>query len=255
MQVTFAWFGDEVASSRLRARIPQRELKRYGIHPGHDVVVYGKHWLTNKELRPFQKRIFDICDDHFNDKNADYYREHIGLADAVTCNSSEMARIIEEETGVIPTVIDDPWEAEERPAGIGKGYLWFGHPGNLKDAEPYPEVKTYTGEGWTLEGQRQAIIACAAVVIPHGEKTAKSANRLIEAARCGRFVIANDIPSYREFDKFMWIGDIKEGMIWFENNKNEAIKRVGNCQDYIRDRYSPKTIAGQWLKVLERVWP
>lgn len=255
MQVTFAWFGDTVASSRLRARIPQRELKKYRIHPGKDVVVYGKHWLTEYELRPFQKRIFDICDDHFNDQFADYYHRHTLLADAVTCNSLEMARIIKEEADIDATVIDDPWESPEQPAGIGKGYLWFGHPGNKKDVEPYPEVRIYTGENWTIEGQRQAIEECAAVVIPSSGKLAKSANRLVESVRCGRFVIANDLPAYREFSPWMWIGDIRDGMKWFEENHEEAIKRVRNCQDYVRVRYSPKEIAHQWLNVLERIWP
>lgn len=254
MQVTFAWFGDQLASSRLRAKIPQRELKKYGIHPGKDVVVYGKHWLMDEQLHPYQKRVFDICDDHFNDQHSAYYRKHALLADAVTCNSQEMARIIKAEVGVVATVIDDPWEAEERLAGIGSGYLWFGHQCNLQDVSPYPEVKTYTGEGWTLEGQRLAISECAAVVIPHGNRPAKSANRLIEAVRCGRFVIANHLPSYAEFSD-MWIGDIKEGMEWFESHNEEAIKRIRNCQDYIRVRYSPKTIAEQWLEVLERTWP
>lgn len=255
MQVTFAWFGDTVASSRLRAKIPQKELKRRGIRAGFDIVVYGKHWLTEEQLKPFKKRVFDICDDHFNNENGSYYHRHALLADAVTCNSIEMARIIKVETGVDAFVVDDPFEAPEQPAGIGNGYLWFGHQSNLKDVEPYPEVKTYTGENWTLEGQRKAIEECAAVVIPSSGKLAKSANRLIESVRCGRFVIANDLPAYREFSNWMWIGDIRNGMKWFEENQEEAIKRVRNCQDYVKERYSPKEIAQQWLNVLERIWP
>ena len=39
MKVTFANFGAEVASSRLRAIIPQRELGKLGIEPGKDVLV------------------------------------------------------------------------------------------------------------------------------------------------------------------------------------------------------------------------
>lgn len=255
MQVTFAWFGDKLASSRLRAKIPQRELKKHGVFAGHDVVVYGKHWIPEDQLKPFQKRIFDICDDHFNDEHGSYYHRHALLADAVTCNSYEMSKIIKAETGVEPYVIDDPYEAEEKTAEVGEGYLWFGHQSNKKDVEPYPEVKLYTGEEWTLEGQRQAISECAAVVIPNSGKLAKSANRLIESVRCGRFVIANNLPAYREFSPWMWIGDIREGMKWFEENQEEAIKRVRNCQDYVKVRYSPKEIAQQWLNVLERIWP
>lgn len=255
MKVTFAFFSEDLASSRLRAKIPQKAIKKLGVEIGNDVLIYGKHWLTDDQIEPFKKRVFDVCDDHFENGNAGYYLKHCRLADAVTCNSEEMARIIWTHTGRTATVIPDPYEAVEKPAYIGEGYLWFGHQKNLPDIKPYPEVAIYTGPYWTLEGQRKAIEKCAAVVIPHNGSLAKSANRLIESVRCGRFVIANDLPSYREFAEWMWIGDIEDGMIWFEENRTEAIKRIRNCQDYIRNRYSPDEIGRQWLNVLERIWP
>lgn len=256
MDVTFASFGDHIASSRLRAIIPQKELAKYGVKQGFDALVYGKHIITKKQTRRFKKRIFDICDDHFqNEYLGDYYRSHCEDADAITCNSDTMARIIKTHTGRDSTVIPDPYEAPEKPAGVGDGYLWFGHETNLPDVEPYAWITKYqTGAEWTLEGQRKAIQSCAAVVIPTNlNRPAKSANRLIEAVRNGRFVIAGYLPAYHEFSPYMYIGDIEEGRGWFERHTEEAIKRVRNCQDYIRERYSPETIAKQWLEVLERV--
>lgn len=123
MQVTFATFGNHLASSRLRASIPQAALAKLGVSRGIDVVVYGKHWLSLNDLSPFKKRVFDVCDDHFHGPVDSYYREHIANAHLVTCNSHEMARIIERETGTEATVIPDPYESDERPAGMGNGLL------------------------------------------------------------------------------------------------------------------------------------
>ena len=45
MKVTFVEYGDSLASSRLRAKIPQKELAKLGIGKGNDVLIYGKHFI------------------------------------------------------------------------------------------------------------------------------------------------------------------------------------------------------------------
>lgn len=252
-QVTFATFGNQLASSRLRASIPQAELAKLGVSRGMDVVVYGKHWLSQKDLSPFKKRVFDVCDDHFNGQHDSYYREHIANAHLVTCNSHEMARIIERETGTEATVIPDPYESDERPAGMGNGLLWFGHQSNLVDLEPYRDLnpEILTGADWSREKQLEAIERCAAVLIPTGKSMAKSANRMIEAVRNGRFVIAGYLPAHEEFRKWMWVGDIRDGVEWLKEYPKQAIQNVADCQQYVRETYSPGAIGRLWLKALE----
>lgn len=252
MKVTFAYFGDHLASARLRARIPQAEVAKLGIGKGMDVVVYGKHWLSMADLSQFKKRVFDVCDDHFWTSHDAYYREHIAKADLVTCNSETMKDIIRRETDRIATVIPDPYESEEKPAGMGSGLLWFGHQSNLPDLHPYldlePEI--LTGTDWGREKQLAALDKCAAVLIPTGKSMAKSANRLIESVRNGRFVIAGYLPAHEEFKPFMWIGDIRDGVEWLKEYPRDAVKRVGFCQQYIRDKYSPEAIGRLWFNAL-----
>lgn len=252
MQVTFASFGNQLASSRLRASIPQAEVGKLGMSRGMDVVVYGKHWIPSRELSPFRKRVFDVCNDHFNGPHDSYYREHIANAHLVTCNSHEMARIIERETGTEATVIPDPYESEERPAGMGNGLLWFGHESNLIDLEPYRDLKPeiLTGADWSREKQLAALDKCAAVLIPTGKSMAKSANRLIESVRNGRFVIAGHLPAHEEFKQWMWIGDIRDGIEWLKEYPKRAIRDVSECQRYIRDKYSPEAIGRLWFNAL-----
>lgn len=220
---------------------------------GMDVVVYGKHWLSIADLSPFKKRVFDVCDDHFNGPHDAYYREHIAKADLVTCNSEAMKETIRRETDHIATVIPDPYESDEQEAGYGQGVLWYGHESNLKTIEPYRGVidRVLTHPEWSRENQVEAIKECAIVVIPTDERKGKSANRLIEAVRNGRFVVGGDLPSHNEFKDMMWIGDIKEGIEWVKTHPEECIKRVKQCQDYIRDRFSPEHIGQLWLETLQ----
>jgi len=253
--VSFLSFGSLIASSRLRAEIPQAELTKIGVRRGTDMLVYGKHILN--KVPKFAPHIFDVCDDHFNNPTlGDYYRLHVKEADAVTCNSEVMREIVSRETGRDAVAIPDPYESEERPADMGYGLLWYGHESNLKTILPYMNlgVSILSGRDWSRDKQLDMLEGCAVVLIPTDERKGKSANRMIEAIRNGRFVVAGELPAHDEFKDFMWVGDITEGVTWALQNRNEAIARVKAAQDYIREKYSPAAIARQWLTVLDTVW-
>ena len=252
-KITFASFGEKIASSRLRAEIPQEELAKQGIKPGYDVLVYGKHVVDMKTVKKFKKAVYDVCDDHYHTMHEAYYREHTKNADLVTCNSLAMQEIIKRETGRDSTVIPDPYESEELPPGIGKGFLWFGHESNLHTITPYRDlgVDILTGDAWSRERQIARLRDCAAVLLPVDERKAKSANRLIESVRNGRFPICGELPAYEEFKEWVWVGDIREGVEWFNSHQEEIKPRIKDCQDYIRVKYSPSNIGLQWFKALE----
>jgi hypothetical protein len=255
-KVTFAFLSPEIASSRLRAQIPQQELAKFGISLGRDVLVYGKHIVTQDQASHYDMRIYDVCDDHFHTMHEKYYRFHSGWADAVTVNTPAMAETVKRETGREAIVIPDPYESEEQQAGMGKGVLWFGHEYNLKTIDPYLPLidRILTNPEWTRERQLSALKECSVVVIPTDERKGKSANRMIEAVRNGRFVVAGELPAHDEFKPFMWIGDIQEGIEWAKTHRAECIDRVEACQDYIRDKYSPSTIGKMWFEELGKLW-
>jgi hypothetical protein len=252
--VRFAYFGDEIASSRLRGSIPQSQLRKMGYPSGNDVLVYGKHNLTFQDISAYTFKVFDICDDHFSRAQiGDYYRAHAKAADAVTVNSETMRDVVLRETGRTAIVIPDPYESEERLAGRGEGLLWFGHPSNLKTLDDYNDlgIRILTYPDWSRERQLEELEKCAIVVLPTDDRKAKSANRLIEAVRNGRFVVAGELPAHEEFRGMMWVGDIRTGLAWATENPGECTDRVIACQDYIRDRFSPETISKQWAKVID----
>jgi hypothetical protein len=257
-RVTFADFGPGIASSRLRAQIPQRELKKLGINQGNDVLVYGKHGVSFAETKPFQYRIYDICDDHFHSKHETYYREHAGNADLITVNSEEMARVVSREVGREAIIIPDPYESDEQEAGIGDYLFWFGHESNLQDLEqwlPIDGLRILTGNEWSREKQITMLKECSCVILPTGKSMAKSANRLIEAVRNGRYVIAGELPAHEEFKPFMSITqELKNNLQWFrDSNPADIIQRIRDCQAFIRDRYSPGRISRLWLEAINQV--
>lgn len=260
MKVTFAHFGEEVASSRLRAIIPQEALGRIGVEKGKDVLVYGKHFVTEAQLKHFKRHIYDICDDHFDTPDLkDYYLKHCELADALTCNSEAMRDRIKQVTGRDAFVIAEPYESPELSPSIGEKLLWYGHSTNFKDLErispslkhPLLALSNHPDSAeWSMESQRQALKSDCIVIIPTGKSLCKSENRMVEAVRNGKYVCAEYLPAYEKFSQFFDLGNIPEHIDRALSNPKDSLERVRAAQEFINDRYSPETIANQWLGVI-----
>lgn len=260
MTATFVDYGAEIASSRLRAAIPQRELGKLGVKKGADVLIYSKHWFPETLMGKYKYRIYDICDDHFRHPELGaYYKKHAESADVVTCNSDVMKAIVKDETGRDAVVIKEPYESQELPAEIGARLLWYGHKKNLFDLFrieaqlKYPLLALTNKEGfpeWTPENFIEAIKKPCVVIIPTGESLAKSENRMVESIRCGKYVCAEYLPSYEPFDRFFPLGDIPAHLDMALSDIDSSLESIRAAQDYIRDRYSPPTIAKQWLEVI-----
>ncbi len=260
MKVTFANFGSNLASSRLRAAIPQRELSKLGVALGRDVLIYGKHWLGYQEVMQFKKRIYDVCDDHFDNANGDYYRKHIKKADLVTCNSEAMKKRIKEETGRDALIVLEPYESEEKEPLIGPDLFWYGHKSNLPDLEriapllrhPLMVMTNHPDyQAWDRQSFDRIMDSPCIVIIPTGKSLAKSENRMVEAIRNGKYVCAEHLPSYEQFDQFFPLGDIPSHIEKALGDTKQAVRRITEAQSYIRDKYSPESIGRQWLEVIQ----
>jgi hypothetical protein len=267
VKATFITFDERMASARLRQHIPIRELLKLGVKigPRGDVLVCSKHGWPEELIEGYDRIVFDVCDDHFDSQWGGHYRTTCLKADAVVCNSEAMRFRIFQETHVVAKVIPDPWESPETLPAWGDGLLWFGHETNLKDLwREVPNlldyamcvVSTPVQDGitpWSPEVQKKALEHCAIVILPTGKSPCKSANRMVEAIRAGKFVCANPLPAYEEFSPYAWIGDIREGVDWAYANQAKALEMVRKGQLYIKTRYSPEIIGRQWLDVLTKV--
>lgn len=259
--VTFMKYAERLASTRYRAMIPERELRKMGFVEGPDVLVAAKHGSWKWADLAYKKLIFDVSDDHFHTAHSEHYREGCKRADLITCPTSVMAQIIKSETGRDAVVIPDPYEQPEKKPRVHDQLLWFGHYLNLPDLErEAPRLIGHRLEvvsnakgctEWTPENMDAAFNRAGMVIIPTGKSMAKSANRAVESIRRGLFVVANPLPAYAELG--IWQGDIPQGIEWALNHKSEAIKRVYMAQEYVRHEFSPKKIGELWAKAIKSV--
>jgi hypothetical protein len=259
-----------LASARYRHIIPSRALEQMGVRVGgNEVLIVSKHgWDWDEVTRGFKRVVMDVCDDHFgNPALGQHYLDACARADAVTCNSREMARVIKTCTDRDAWVIPDPYEQPERAPRVGNELLWFGHALNLPDLRAvmdsiaeYPlQIVTGGLEGvckpplvqWSPQAMDAAYEACGMVIIPTGKSMAKSGNRAIESIRRGRFPVCGYLPAYADLG--VWVGDIADGVDWALSHPGEVVKRIGHAQAYVRKAYSPQRIAEQWLEVLQHV--
>jgi hypothetical protein len=261
MNVTFIPFVQHMASARLRGSIPQRELKKLGVNAGLDIVVIGKHGWSEKIVQDFRKVVFDVCDDHFHDQHEGHYRKWCLKADLVTCNSLEMQDVIQRETGRHAEVIADPYEQPLRPAKVGRPPMWFGMGTNFGTIFPYlakvPDLITVSNIQhprviqWSPEVMDKLFNRAGMVLIPVGEKRAKSANRAIDSIRRGLYPCTGRMPAYDELG--LGTDDILAEMEHRLSEPQKTEQRIRDLQDLVEFRFSPATIGKEWHRVLSSI--
>ena len=261
--VTFIHAMPSLASYRYRAAMPAKEIGAMVNDVEAEIIVVSKPWDYAK-IVPLKEEgktiVVDFCDDHFNHpEHGQMYHDFAKLADYCVCPTEEMRkRIPSDKVAIIP----DPYEMEElEPHAFGDKLLWFGHPVNLKALEPYrnlpnltvvslgPGVVQYSHET-LVEEMKKANIAIFPVKPWDGYK---SPNRVVNSLRMGLFPVCHHHLSYVEFKRFLWQSDIPTGLKWAAEFRHDLNDLVKAGQDYIRDRYSPKTIGAKWKDLLESI--
>ena len=236
----------KLASFRLRVAIPSRYVGAHVIGSVGDVTFFYKNGSPDLARRLKGPIVYDVVNAHFDDPD---YRQMLELASVVTCSSKAMQGLIRER-GRDAEVIADPYENEEQePAVRGERVLWFGHQANIASLKPYADMdmEICSGLTWTRE-QEDKDLANAAVVLLTGSNPGASENRVVKALRAGRFVVApEDSPeSWKALSDYIWIGDVRKGIRWALEHREEACQRVKSAQNEIRTTFSPQLIGSQW---------
>lgn len=255
----------QLASYRLRVAIPAKHLGcGYEIGTVGNPTFFYKHFDDNVALAercgPF---VYDVVNDHFNGSHGQYYRRMIGMAAAVTCSSPAMAEIVRRHTYKSPTVIDDPYENDERGAEVlGDGVLWFGHQANIKSLHRYLDIPNLTICSnlphdaivpWSIDSEREQLEKCA-VVLMTGDNWGASANRVVKALRSGKFVVTpGGVPAWDELQDYIWIGDVRDGIKWALNNREEACRKILAGQKFVATRNRPASIGAQWKELFASI--
>jgi hypothetical protein len=111
------------------------------------------------------------------------------------------------------------------------------------------KVTILTNPEWTREKHLEMMGKKCIIVIPTGKSLCKSENRMVESIRHGKYVCAEHLPAYEQFCQFFPLGNIP-GHVEQALEDEQAIDRIKAAQDYVRDRFSPKTIGLMWKEVL-----
>ena len=97
----------------------------------------------------------------------------------------------------------------------------------------------------------------AEVIVPTLDgptKLTRSANRLVESLRAGRFAIVGPQPSHEPLAAFTRIdGDIAAGIEWALAHAEDVRGRIAAGQRHVAVEFAPDAIAARWLKVLHAV--
>jgi uncharacterized Rossmann fold enzyme len=250
-RVSFIHWGDKNSASwRYRAKIVSEGWASLNDLTA-DTLIFAKPQANElMDMARAKARgawvIVDFCDDHFDWV---HYKEALRLADAVTCPTEAMAKIIKEH-GRDATVIGDPYEyPEAKPHCNGFNLLWYGHAVNkhsleriLPNLEGY-NLRVVSNFGGAIPWSHETMLeefAKADIVLMPATAEYKSPNRTVEAIRQGCFVVSERDLGIPE----IYVGNILEGIKWTQTqNVNQ---RISKAQKFVMDEFSPKTLIDKW---------
>jgi tetratricopeptide (TPR) repeat protein/SAM-dependent methyltransferase len=238
--------------------------------------------------------VVDVCDNHFDHpEHGPHLRFLTAAADALVVNTPAMQALVREKTGRDATLIGDPFEGPQGAPSFEPGdtlrLLWFGHPANADTliaalpglaalasrrplhlavvTAPGPHVDRIRAGArdalqldfvaWTPAATWAALAECDLVIVPTLDgptKLTRSANRLVESLRAGRFAIVGPQPSHEPLAAFTRIdGDIAAGIEWALAHAEDVRGRIAAGQRHVAVEFAPDAIAARWLKVLHAV--
>jgi hypothetical protein len=269
-------FNEDRASFRYRVLIPGAQLHElWGWNIGvadtpeeGAVNIFHKHGKAHKA--DGGRYIFDVCDNHFATEHREHYVAMCQGAEVVVACTPTMAEQIHAETGMRAEVIPDPFEFPERGFEWygGESVLWYGHGSNFRTLQDVPldcAIEMITNAArpgarvnaritpWSREAMLEAFDRHDTVIIPQfqdAKSRSKGNNRAVNALRQGKFVVASDIPSYRELSDYIYIGEIMDGVRWGRQNPDAVAAMVAAGQAYVANQYSPARIAGLWADII-----
>lgn len=188
---------------------------------------------------------------------------------------------------VVPEPFEGPHGEPRAPAPKSVELLWFGHPTSIPELSASMDELVAAGqrhalhlrcltapghgaeqlcrtastgsglrvsfEPWSAAATWRALQACDLVILPaklsRPLARAKSANRMIESLRAGRFALAHPRPAYLELADYSWVGEsLATGIDWALAHPRRALARVVSGQHRVEAGYSPAAIAGKWLE-------
>ena len=100
------------------------------------------------------------------------------------------------------------------------------------------------------------IIKSDIVLLPYPydkKRLVKSSNRIVDALNLGRFTIMSPVSQFKEFQDYVYYGNISDGIKWFNKNEQIAKEKTLNGQKYVSENYSIEVIANKWKEQILKI--
>jgi hypothetical protein len=252
-----------------------------------DVNIFNKHFDPKGNLDGLSKgkdlgylTVMDVCDDHFDRANGDYYKKACELADVVMCNTERMKARIKEATGVDACIVPDPvtfnWEEPNvveraKDDDYEARLLWYGHGSNLKPLVPWlnnvDRPITIMSNGkiehekadyipWRPNLVEGIIDSYDIVLIPTTQEDwakCKSPNRVTDALAAGKLVITDSSEIYEEFKDYIvtidGVDSLQAAINYWRDDSKGLQEMIAKGQEYVRENYGYDRIVDTWLEV------
>jgi hypothetical protein len=269
----------------MRASIPAELLQNAGhtisITPEEDGTVdlniFSKHWNIHQDQGAIDCTntitCFDVCDDHFDRELGPHYSYMCDKANIVTCNTDRMQERIYECTGRLAHVVPDPVTFPEGYPRYNKDpdILWFGNAVNFETILPYAQtlpnltIVTNVPEPdvlpnglkwfqWQPGLVEDLIESYDIVLLPRSKyewAQTKSPNRCVDAINAGAFVISDFPEVYGEFEDFIYLGDIQQGLKYYKENSGLILEQIAAGQRYVDNKYNNSVVLRAWERALK----
>ena len=281
--------------------LKHHDAKKFLLNHKPKIIILNKAFHNGildlaKEAKSLDIKIVSIFDDwHFEntkreiEERSNLNKELIKLSEVIIAKTDFAAKIIKQNTLILPKVIPDciryktliPISGFNYPFNIS----WFGHYTNhktvvkgikeIKDSKEKINLQIITNKiekikslinnldenisinfiNWSIN-LHEDIYKSDIVILPlfnNNNSYVKSSNRIIDSLNMGRFIIINENSQFNEFKDYCYFGNIGDGLKWIKKNKEIAKQMVIKGQKYALQNYSLKNICQKWKKILEEL--
>lgn len=247
-----------------------------------DVNVFHKHQHPHQVIewmsKLTKKKVFDVCDDHFDRELGSYYKKACSLADVITCTNERMEKRLKKLFPKKPIYVAyDPintLKGAPKWSSDNPKLIWFGHSTNVPDAFPWlteaaslkydltlvsdaPLLGNGTDfkyipfrAGWVEENLRKYDV----VLLPTGDSpwiNMKSSNRFVDALNAGCTVITNNDILYEDVVDFgiYETGSVSKALEKYRSNES-IVAAINKGQSFIEKKYGDSSLKKQWMKAI-----
>lgn len=95
--------------------------------------------------------------------------------------------------------------------------------------------------------------ACLLPITPNPFTVCKSNNRVLLSLLLGVPAVADRIPSYEEFSRWVPFSDWQNNLRHLLEHRKENQQRITEAASYIRENYGPTRVVRQWSQVFDRL--